>query len=67
MNPVSRNLSILALMAASLNGCSGRCFWQTSVISSYVSMQCLTIEGSRLDIYVYDQVKISRYSWKRDL
>ena len=33
MNPTTRNLSILALMAASLDGCSGHYFWRIGVIS----------------------------------
>jgi hypothetical protein len=38
MKPTVHNLSIFSLMATSLNGCRGRCFWQTGVISGQVSM-----------------------------
>jgi hypothetical protein len=38
MNPVACNLSILALMAASLDGCNGRCFCHTGEISGHVSI-----------------------------
>jgi hypothetical protein len=67
MNPAVRNLSILALIAAALDGCSGHCFWRTGVMSVQVSMRCSTIEGSRPGISMYDQAKISLNSWKRDL
>jgi hypothetical protein len=67
MKPAARNLSISALIAAALDGCSGRCFWRTGVMSGQVSMRCSTIEGSRPGISVYDQAKISLYSWKKDL
>jgi hypothetical protein len=49
-----RNLSISALIAATLDGCSGHCFWRTGVMSSQVSMRYSTIEGSRLGISMYD-------------
>jgi hypothetical protein len=47
MNPTTRNFSISTLMVANLDGCSGRCFLRTDVMSGQVLMQCLTIEGSR--------------------
>jgi hypothetical protein len=62
-----RNLSISALIVVALDGCSGRCFWHTGVMSGQVSMRCPTIEGSRPVISLYDQAKISLYSWKRAL
>ena len=67
MNPTVRNLSISALIAATLDGCSGRCFWRTGVMLGQVSMRCSTIKGSRPGISVYDQVKISLNYWKRAL
>jgi hypothetical protein len=38
MNPAVRNLSISALMAATLDGCNGHCFCRTGVISGHVSI-----------------------------
>jgi hypothetical protein len=67
MNPAVRNLSISTLIAAALDGCSGRCFWRTGMMSGQMSMWCSTIDGSRPGISVYDQAKISLYSWKRAL
>jgi hypothetical protein len=66
MNPVVRNFSISALMATNLDGCNGHCFCRIGVISGHVSIRCSTIEGSRLGISVYDQEKMSWYSWNRD-
>jgi hypothetical protein len=60
------SLSISALMAAALDGCRGHCFCHMGVISDQVSMRCSTIEGSRSGISMYDQEKMSWYSWKRD-
>jgi hypothetical protein len=54
-------------MVAALDGCNGRFFCRTGVISGHVSIRCSTIEGSRSGISVYDQEKMSRYSWKRAL
>ena len=67
MNPAVCNLSISALMAAALDGCNGHFFCCTGMISDHVSIQCSTIEGSRSSISVYEQEKMSRYSWKRAL
>jgi hypothetical protein len=67
MKPAACNLSMSALMAVALDGCSGRCFWRTGVMSGQVSIRCSTIEGSRPGISMYDQAKISLYSLKRAL
>jgi hypothetical protein len=67
MKPAARNLSISALIAMALDGCSGCFFWRTGVMSGQVSMRCLTKEGLRPSISVYDQAKISLSSWKRAL
>jgi hypothetical protein len=67
MNPVAHNLSILDLMASFLDGCNGCFFCRMGVISGHVSIRCSTIEGSRSGISMYDQEKMSQYSWKRAL
>jgi hypothetical protein len=38
MNPTTCNFSITALMIAALDGCNGRCFCHTGVISGHVSI-----------------------------
>jgi hypothetical protein len=67
MNPAVHNFSISTLMVVSLDGCNGCFSCRMRVISSHVCIQCSTIEGSRSGIFAYDQAKMSRYSWKRDL
>jgi hypothetical protein len=54
MNPATRNLSILALMATSLDGFSRHYFLQIGVISGQLSIRCLTIEKLRPGISMYD-------------
>jgi hypothetical protein len=67
VNLAVHNLSISALIANALDGCSGHCFYRTGVIYGQVSMRCSTIEGSRSGISIYDQEKICQYSLKRAL